>query len=61
MGERGRRVRELEVEVLTASEKMAAGAGIHARQMSEQATQLDQCRVCEPQTQTHCMLHVRMY
>ena len=54
-------MRELEVEVLTASEKMAAGAGIHARQMSEQATQLDQCRVCEPQTQTHCMLHVCMY
>ena len=45
MGEREGRVKELEVELLTASQKLAAGAGVHAHQMSEQAAQLDRCKV----------------
>lgn len=40
------KIKELEVEVLTASQKLAAGAGVHAHQMSEQAAQLDRCKVC---------------
>ena len=38
-------MKELEVELLTASQKLAAGAGVHAHQMSEQAAQLDRCKV----------------
>ena len=45
MSQRDGRVKELEVELLTASQKLAAGAGVHAHQMAEQATQLDQCKV----------------
>lgn len=46
MTERDGKVKELEVEVLTATQKLAAGAGVHAHQMSEQAAQLDRCKVC---------------
>ena len=45
VGEREGRVKELEVELLTASQKLAAGAGVHAHQLSEQAAQLDRCKV----------------
>ena len=45
VGERGGRVKELEVELLTASQRLAAGAGVHAHQMSDQAAQLDRCKV----------------
>ena len=38
-------MKELEVELLTASQKLAAGAGVHAQQMAEQAAQLDRCKV----------------
>lgn len=43
--DRDDKIKELEVEVLTASQKLAAGAGVHAHQMSEQAAQLDRCKV----------------
>ena len=46
MTARDGKVKELEVEVLTATQKLAAGAGVHAHQMSEQAAQLDRCKVC---------------
>ena len=53
---RERRVKELEVELLTASQRLASGASDHAQQMREQATQLDQCRV---RRDTHSLCSVR--
>ena len=45
ISERAARVKDLEIELLTASQKLAAGAGVHAQQMSEQADHLDRCKV----------------
>ena len=45
VSDRAGRVKELEVELLTASQRLAAGASDHAQQMTEQATQLDKCKV----------------
>ena len=45
VSDRAGRMKELEVELLTASQRLAAGASDHAQQMTEQATQLDKCKV----------------
>ena len=45
VSDRAGRVKELEVELLTASQRLAAGASDHAQQMTEQAARLDKCKV----------------
>ena len=39
------RVKELEIELLTANQKQLAGDGEHAHEMREMAEKLDQCKV----------------
>ena len=43
--EKDKRIKELEIELLTSSQKLAAGANDHAEQMQDQADQLDKCKV----------------
>ena len=43
--ERDIRVKELEIELLTANQRQLAGDGEHAQEMREMADKLDQCRV----------------
>ena len=43
--EKDKQIKELEIELLTASQKLAAGANDHAEQMQDQADQLDKCKV----------------
>ena len=45
MGEKDKRIKELELELLMSSQKLAAGASNHAHQMQDQAEQLDRCKV----------------
>lgn len=45
MKEKDKRIKELEIELLTSSQKLAAGANDHAEQMQDQADQLDKCKV----------------
>ena len=45
MKEKDKRIKELEIELLTSSQKFAAGANDHAEQMQDQADQLDKCKV----------------
>lgn len=45
MGEKDKRIKELELELLMSSQKLAAGASDHAHQMQDQAEQLDRCKV----------------
>ena len=46
MGGKDRRVKELELELLVSSQKMAAGASDYAAQMHDQAAEMDRCKVC---------------
>ena len=45
--ERDIRVKELEIELLTANQRQLAGDGEHAQEMREMADKLDQCRVSD--------------
>lgn len=45
VGEKDKRIKELELELLMSSQKLAAGASDHAHQMQDQAEQLDRCKV----------------
>ena len=39
------RIKELEIELLTANQRQLAGDGEHAEEMREMAEKLDQCKV----------------
>jgi predicted RNase H-like nuclease (RuvC/YqgF family) len=43
--ERDIRIKELEIELLTANQRQLSGDGEHAQEMREMADKLDQCRV----------------
>ena len=45
--ERDIRIKELEIELLTANQQQLAGDGEHAQEMREMAEKLDQCRVSD--------------
>ena len=45
--ERDIRIKELEIELLTANQRQLAGDGEHAQEMREMAEKLDQCKVSE--------------
>ena len=49
--ERDIRLKELEIELLTANQRQLAGDGEHAQEMREMADKLDQCRVSDREWQ----------
>lgn len=57
------RIKELEIELLTANQNQLAGDGEHAQEMREMADKLDQCRVSERErviktvVQTSCSIY----
>ena len=57
--ERDIRIKELEIELLTANQQQLAGDGEHAQEMREMAEKLDQCRVSDDILLEICLfLHV---
>ncbi len=44
MADKDRQIQQLEIELLSSSQKLAAGAGDHAMEMQDQASELDRCR-----------------
>lgn len=60
MGDKDRAIKQLEIELLTASQKLATEAGDHAQQMQDQADEMNRCKV-GPTTNTPVWQIMYMY